>query len=57
MCGRYLFFDGHNPRIKALLRQLEKTTEDWQRDALSLAKCFPRRKARSVCSMRGNSLR
>ena len=48
MCGRYLFFDGHNPRIKALLRQLEKTTEDWQRDALSLGEVFPSQKS-PVC--------
>ena len=48
MCGRYLFFDGHNPRIKALLRQLEKTTEDWQRDALSLGEVLPSQKS-PVC--------
>lgn len=48
MCGRYLFFDQNNARIRSLLALLEMQLGEEQLSELSLGEVFPLSSRRSA---------
>ena len=51
MCGRYLFFDQNNARIRSLLALLERQLGDEPLSELSLGEVFHRSGRRFACCL------